>query len=250
MKHTIPCVNGVTKFSIYTIWLCLSLESPWFYCSQRMSSFELRPKTHLTLKMSCDCQQVGCYNKCTHFYEAIRSGPTQFKAINCWRQDPWRFLWNAPSLIPSTSLKKVFFCPWKLPLDFFLHNLIKGVSQIIFFAGRQQFCVVAENWLHCLEKVSQRSWICFSALNWISCRFHGGKFLCSGKTSLRQFGFHIELFLLMTSSSCFCLSTFSCWTLKATIFIFLKKVWKNWKLANLENWSGWVGGGGESAVLQ
>ena len=53
-------------------------------------------------------------------------------------------------------------------------NQIEGWS--IFFTGCT-FMELPIKWLHCLAKVSQWSWIYFSALNWISCRFHGGKFL-------------------------------------------------------------------------
>ena len=75
-----------------------------------------------------------------------------------------------------------------LLMNDFLFEKAQDRGLIAFLHGLH-FRIVVEKWLHCFVKVSQWSWTYFSTLNWISCRFHGGKFPCTVKTSLRQYGF-------------------------------------------------------------
>ena len=136
MKCTIPWMNGATKKSVQKLWCQDSqyffwrksrtiIDVPWVLVFSRVLFiilflnnvvFWIQAKTSWERTFSLVTTNIlqMCYN--TH-PKLLWSCPWwSFKSINSWRQNPWQFLWNAPSLIPGTSLKKVFFRPWKWPI--------------------------------------------------------------------------------------------------------------------------------------
>ena len=140
MKCTIPWMNGATKYTLTknsvqncdvrardVFWRKSRniINVPWVLVFSRVLFIilflnnvvfwiEAKISWERTFSLVTTNILQMCYN--TH-PKLLWSCPWwSFKSINSWRQNPWRFLWNAPSLIPGTSLKKVFFRPWKLPI--------------------------------------------------------------------------------------------------------------------------------------